>query len=89
MGRLYLFTIIKEWLLQNVTITKTTSVYGDSYSIGGLNDTQQDQLMAWFGPGTYVTYSRVPWYLNIWQMLFALGVKTITQSSNVGIFGYG
>lgn len=89
-GRYYLWTILGEYASRgNVAILETNYRTGTGYSIDGLNDTQQDQIMEWFGFQSNYGGGLVPPQINIWYVLAAWGVQR-TQASSYGVLaGYG
>jgi hypothetical protein len=48
-----------------------------------------DQIMAWFGPGSNWADGKVPLLKNIWYYLALWKVPRKTESSGGSIFGYG
>jgi hypothetical protein len=89
-GRYYLWTILGEYASRgNVVIVETNYRTGTSSSIDGLNDTEQDQIMEWFGLQSNYGGGLVPPQINIWYVLAAWGVKTKQASSYGVLAGYG
>jgi hypothetical protein len=89
-GRYYLWTILGQYASSgNVVIVETAYRTGTSPSIQGLNDTQQDQIMDWFGLQSNFGGGLVPPQINIWYVLAAWGVKTKQASSYGVLAGYG
>lgn len=88
--RSYLYQIINAWAPQNVAIVTTIYRTGSSKPrIEGLTDTQQDQIMAWFGFGSNWADGKVPLLQNIWYYLALWKVPRKTESSGGSTFGYG
>jgi hypothetical protein len=87
--RSYLYQICKAWAPQNVAIVTTVYHTGDSVHIEGLNDTQQDQIMAWFGPGSNWVGGTVPLLPTIWYYLALWNVPKKREGSTGLIFGSG
>jgi hypothetical protein len=85
----YLYEIVKAWARQNVAIVTTTFRTGDSVSIQGLNDTQQSQIMAWFGLGSNKIGGIVPVLPTISFYLGAWNVPQKKESSGGHVFGFG
>jgi hypothetical protein len=48
-GRFYLWNILSQYAKRNVAIVTTAYRTGESVGIDGLNDSQKDQIMEWFG----------------------------------------
>ena len=92
LGRYYLWTILSKWAAEKVTWMETQSVYGTDYHLDGLNDTQKDQLMDWYGiSSNWHPHGVVPMvvFANLGMLLGAWRIKTVKRQSNIGIFGYG
>jgi hypothetical protein len=89
--RSYLYQICKAWAPQNVMIVTTIYRVGKSTSIQGLNDTQQDQIMAWFGSDSNWRGGNgsVPVLWNIWQYLIAWNVQWTEETTGGEVFGFG
>lgn len=87
-GMYYLWTILGQYAIDHVTIVETTYRIGTGTSIEGLNDTQQDQIMEWYGAQSW-SGGYVPPQFNIWYVLAAWKVKRRKDSSGGAIFGYG
>jgi hypothetical protein len=87
--RSYLHQICKAWAPQNVAIVTTVYRLGSSVTIEGLNDTQQDQIMAWFGPESNWAGGTIPPLPTIWYYLVMWNVPWKKESSGGSIFGYG
>ena len=88
-GRLFLWNTLAASAQQNVQIVKTQYRTGDSISIRGLNDNQQDQIMVWFGLRSNWHGGRVPVVQTIWMALTFWGVKWVHESTGAAIFGSG
>jgi hypothetical protein len=87
--RSYLYQICKAWAPKNVVILTTAIRSGDIVSIEGLNDTQQEQIMTWFGPRSNWVGGAVPILLNIWMYLGVWNVPRTKKVSNSFIGGFG
>ena len=85
----YMWAIFKSWAPQNVAIVTTRFRTGDTISIDGLNDTQQDKIMEWFGPTSYLQGSLVPIFPTIYFILNYWAVPYTKKSSGGSTFGFG
>jgi hypothetical protein len=86
--RTFLERILKAWAPENVAIVTMLYRTGDSITIEGLNDTQQDQIMAWFGPTSNWQGGTIPVLPSVYYYLYKWQVPRRTDSSGL-IFGSG
>ena len=82
-GRLYLWNILSGYTKKRVKIIRRVIQKGYTQNpyeseIEGLNDNQQDQIMAWFGRGFNMTGGRIPPVYSIWDALDRWGVPVTT-----------
>jgi hypothetical protein len=91
LGRWFLWNILSQYAKRYVAIVTTTYRTGDSVSIDGLNDSQQEQIMEWFGPQSPWSRSsgRVPVVRDIWFALKLWNVESRKASAGGSMFGYG
>ncbi|MEK7856734.1 MAG: hypothetical protein AAB288_11640 [Acidobacteriota bacterium] len=87
--RSYLFEICKAWAPTNVAIVTTQFRTGDTVTIDGLNDTQQDQIMSWFGSNSNWVGGKVPVLPNIYYYLGLWLVPKTTKRAGGFVFGSG
>jgi hypothetical protein len=89
-GRSYLWEICRSWAPHNVALVTTRYRTGDGgLLIEGLNDTQQDKIMEWFGLQSNWAGGKVPVFPNLYLILSFWGVPRKTKSSGGSIFGFG
>ena len=87
-GRFYLWNILGHYAKDNVKIVTTAYRTGDSQSISGLNDSQQDQIMEWFGLQSNWQGGRVP-VIPIFNVALSYwNVGRLKESAGGSIFGY-
>lgn len=76
LGLQYKWEILKAYASENVAVITYPDDYGNRTEIEGLNDTQREQIVDWFGPpvirGKYFT---APITINIWYALRYWAVK--------------
>lgn len=87
--RRFLFEICKAWAPQNVAVVTTVFRIGESTTIEGLNDSQQDQVMSWFGPSSNWIGGSVPVFPSIWNYVGFWQVPQRRASSGGSVFGFG
>ncbi len=87
--RSFLDQILTAWAPRNVAIVTTVYRTGQTVTIRGLNDTQQEQIMAWFGPGSNWAGGTVPVFPAIYNYLYRWNVPRKKESSGGAAFGYG
>ena len=89
LGRLYLWNILGEYAKRNVAIVTTRYRTGDAVGIDGFNDSQQEQIMEWFGPQSNWQGGRLAPIANIWVALAIWNVPRKSESTGGSIFGFG
>jgi len=89
LGRLYLWNILGEYAKRNVAIVTMRYRTGDAVGIDGFNDSQQEQIMEWFGPQSNWQGGRLAPIANIWVALAIWNVPRRSESSGGSIFGFG
>ena len=87
LGRLYLWNILGEYAKRNVAIVTTRYRTGDAVGIDGFNDSQQEQIMEWFGPQSNWQGGRLAPIANIWVALAIWNVPRNQKSTGGSIFG--
>jgi hypothetical protein len=82
-GQRYKWEILKAWASTNVTVVFNKNVNtGDKVTIEGLNNTQQTQIMSWFGLSVpRGKYTSTPKVLNIFWVLTAWGVREVIRAA--------
>ncbi len=89
-GKVYLWNILASWAKQNVAVVTTMYASGDGAAIEGLNDTQKEQIMSWFGPGTDIwSTGLIPPITSVWLAVRYWGVPNKRAGSPGLIFGFG
>jgi hypothetical protein len=86
--RTYLDKILAQWVPDNAAIVTTHYRTGDGVSIQGLNDTQQDQIMAWFGPESNWSGGTIPVFPSVYYHLYRWHAPSRTEAPGL-LFGSG
>lgn len=87
--RQFLFEMCKAWAPKNAAIVTTIYRLGETVTIEGLNDTQQDQIMDWFGPTSNWHGGSIPPWPSIWNFVYWWNIPRKKASSGGSSLGFG
>jgi hypothetical protein len=76
---LYLWKTLEEYAHNEVKLVKTHHHTGDELHIEGMNDTQVEQILEWFGPRSNWQGGKVPVVHNISMALVYWHVELIDR----------